>query len=560
MAFSLIIESTDNRKQNNSKHRWRITALPVSAFVCLALLLPLIALITIAVSGDIDNLKHLASTVMPKATRTTLLLMLGVGIFTSAVGFLTAWVIAFYDFPGRKIFEWALMLPLAVPTYISAYAFVEFFSFTGPIQTGVRGLGGFSSSRDYWFPEIRSLTGTVLVLGVVLYPYVYLSVLSLFRFQGNTIPDSARTLGAGPLKTLAKITLPLARPAIILGVALALMETINDIGAVEHLGTNTLTFSIFSVWLNQGDLPGAAQIALLLLMIVLVLIFVERWSRGRRRFEDLRGITSRKNIDRKTLTGGYTISAFVGCLVPIAMGFGIPVFILGDYAIVRMEEFIDPVLLSAAFSSICFALIASVLATLCGLVLAYSLRMRPSMQNGFFVRLASSGYAIPGTLLALGIFIPLAALDNFIDGLARSWLGFATGLLLTGSGFAMVYAYLVRFMAMAEGTLDVGLKKISANIDMAARSLGRSKHQTLYTVLLPVLRPAILTSLLLVFVEVIKELSATIVLRPFGVNTLATHVYDFASRSLIEEAAPACLLIILAGMVPVAILLKASQR
>ena len=195
-----------------------------------------------------------------------------------------------------------------------------------------------------------------------------------------------------------------------------------------------------------------------------------------------------------------------------------------------------------------------------GLVLAYSLRMRPSLQNGFFVRLASSGYAIPGTLLALGIFIPLAALDNFVDGLARSWLGLATGLLLTGSGFAMVYAYLVRFMAMAEGTLDVGLKKISGNIDMAARSLGRSKRQTLYSVLLPVLRPAILTSVLLVFVEVIKELSATIVLRPFGVNTLATHVYDFASRSLIEEAAPACLLIILAGMVPVAILLKASQR
>ncbi len=530
----------------------------LTGLIAAILMMPVAALAVIAFTGDIESFRHITQNVLPHASLTTGYLLVGVGLFVAICGTTTAWLVSYYDFPGRGALEWALMLPLAVPTYISAYAFVEFFSFTGPLQSIVRSVGGFDSPRDYWFPEIRSLSGTIFVMGLVLYPYVYLSVRTLFHFQGNTIVDSARTLGASRWRLLLRIIVPTARPAIILGIALALMETINDIGAVEYLGTRTLTFSIFSVWLNQNDLAGAAQIALFLLAIVIGLLLLERASRRGRRFHDL--LAGRKSgvVVRAELSGFSAIAASIACLIPVLAGFGIPVSVLGGYALSHFRLSEAAPLVEALMTSVLLAGIAAVLAVLIGLFLAYAVRVCARKSVDALVKAASSGYAVPGTLLALGIFLPLAMFDNFVDGISRSMFGFSTGLMITGSGAAIIYAYLVRFMAMAEGTLDSGFKKVSPNIDMAARSLGSTIRGTLRFVLLPIMRPAMAAAALLVFVESIKELSATIMLRPFGVNTLATYVYDFASRAQVEEAAVGCLLIVAAGIIPVAILQKAS--
>ena len=530
----------------------------VAILIALILLMPVAALTVIALNGELESFDHLYRTVLPRASWVTIKLLVGVGLVVASIGTVTAWLVAYYNFPGRRLLEWALMLPLAVPTYISAYAFVEFLSFTGPLQSVLRKIGGFQSAQDYWFPDIRSVWGTVLVMGLVLYPYVYLSVRTLFRYQSISMIDSARILGAGRLKLLVKVAFPLARPAIILGVALALMETINDIGAVEFMGTRTLTFSIFSVWLNQNDLAGAAQIALVLLLFVVVLMIAERISRRGRRFHDLISSKTIQPAERQTLTGLAALFASVSCAMPILLGFGIPVSVLGGYAVRRLEFGLDPSLYEALFTSVLLAGSAAVLAVLLGLILVFAARAGNNPAIAAVVRAASSGYAIPGTIIALGIFLPLAMFDNFIDGLMRSSFGISTGLLITGSGATIVYAYIVRFMAMSEGTLDVGLKKISPSVDMAARSLGRSQRQAYVFVLLPIMKPILLAAGLLVFIDSLKELSATIMLRPFGVQTLSTHVYDFASRGLVEDASVGCILIIVAGIVPVIILQRSK--
>ncbi len=522
--------------------------------------MPIIALFFIAFGGNFESFSHIATTVMPSATLTTFWLLLGVGLLTATIGTLTAWLVAFYEFPMRGVVQWMLMLPLAVPTYISAYAFVEFFSYTGEIQSFIRTIGGFQSPRDYWFPVLRSIGGTVLVMGLVLFPYVYLSVRTMFQFQGSNILDSARVLGATRGRLFFKVILPLVRPAIILGVTLALMETLNDIGAVEHMGIQTLTFSIFSVWLNQSDLAGAAQIALFLLLIVVGLIWLENWSRGGRKFHEAKAMASKTKIIRKQLSGIKQYIAFIFCILPVALGFGVPVYVLGKYAVSNFDGGYSSQLIEAFFTSISFGIIAAIIAVIIALFLTYADRISNTQIIKYSVRLSSLGYAVPGTLIALGIFLPLATFDNQLDGLLRSTVGVSSGLLLTGSGAALIFAYVVRFMAMATGSLANGFTKLSPNIDMAGRSLGRSRGQVLKSILLPILRPAIIGAGLLVFIEVIKELSATIMLRQFGVNTLSTHVYDFASQARVEDAAIGCLLIIAAGTIPVVLLLRVGER
>ncbi|MEM9277056.1 MAG: iron ABC transporter permease [Pseudomonadota bacterium] len=524
-------------------------AIAFALFLCL----PIITLAALAFSGDFESFRHVATNVMPTAGVTTLMLMLGVGLFTAIIGNATAWLVTYFDFPLRKTLQWALMLPLAVPTYISAYTFVEFFSYTGPLQEAVRAIGNYQSSREYWFPEIRSLWGTVFVLGIVLYPYVYLSVRTLFLLQGTNIPDSARMLGANRMRILFRVTIPLARPAIILGVTLALMETINDIGAVEYLGTNTLTFSVFSVWLNQNDLAGASQIAIFLLAIVFVLIFLEYLSRGARRYHELRTSSGRK-VYPKLLTGGASLAAMFLVTLPVILGFGIPVFVLSEFAIKDIDELFSAVIIEAFTTTIVLAGIASLLAVIGGLLLSYAIRINSRKITTVAVRMATLGYAVPGTLIAIGVFIPFAWFDNTLDGWLRQYAGTSTGLLLTGSGAALVFAYVVRFMAMAEGNLENGFSKLSPNLDIAARSLGRNRWGVLREALIPIMKPAIAGAALLVFVDVVKELSATILLRPFGMNTLATHVYDFASQGRVEDGALGCLLIICAGILPVILL------
>lgn len=523
-------------------------------------LMPILAIAWLAVSGGGADWPHLMQNVVPRATIRTLLLIGLTGAATAVVGILTAWLVASCEFPLRRLLSAALVLPLAIPAYLAAYAFGELLTFTGPVQGLIRAIFGFKTSRDYWFPDIRSLGGAVLVLSSVLYPYIYLACRSMFLMQGRAAADVARTLGAGPLKVFFRIQIPMARPAIMIGLTLVAMETLNDIGAVEFLGVQTLTFSIFDTWLNRGSLAGAAQIACIMLVFVIGLMMIERAARRRQRFSSQKTTSAVHDAVRLPLSGWKKWAATIACLLPVLSGFVVPFLILGNYALKRLDQFIEPRLLNALFHSMLVSGATALFTVLLGFVLAYAARTGRSRFTDTAGRLASFGYGVPGTVLAIGVLFPLAALDNLVDASFRSTFGISTGLMMTGTGFAIIYACTVRFLTMAEGTLEAGFQKLSPHLDMAARALGRTGGQTLRTVLLPMMRPAVLTAALLVFIETMKELSATIMLRPFNFNTLATLVYEDASRAKVEDASVAAMIIVVAGMIPVILVSRSMER
>lgn len=538
------------RRAMGSERLFLLAAIALGVLVTL----PVLSLPVIALSGTADNWSHLARTVLPRAAGTTLMLMAGVGLATATVGTLTAWLVTSFRFPGRRIFAWALVLPLAVPTYIAAYCFNELLHYVGPVQSGLRSLFGWTARSDYWFPDIRSPGGAVLVLSSVLYPYVFLTVRLVLLMQGRKASDVARTLGAGRLRILLTVLLPMARPAIAVGVALVLMETVNDIGAVEFLGVQTLTFAVYATWLNRGDLAGATQIALLMLAVIFALLWAERFARRRQRFSTARADTVRAGADRLRGLKGW--AAALACLLPILAGFGVPFAILGSYAWRRPDDFADPQLWRALQNTVAVAGATALLTVAIGFLVAYGIRLSNARPLRLLSRLAAFGYAVPGTILAMGILVPFAAFDNALDARMREWFGVSTGLLLSGSGFAIVFACTARFMAMGHGSLDNGFAKLSPHLDMASRALGHGPGGTLRRVLLPLMRPALLTALLLVFVEAAKELSATILLRPFDFDTLATFVYAQASRAAFEDGAIAALLIVATGILPVIVLTR----
>lgn len=526
----------------------------------IVVLMPILSIAWLAISGGSADWPHLIENVVPRATGRTLLLVLFTCTASAIIGILTAWLVATYEFPLRRILSAALVLPLAIPAYLSAYAFGELLTFAGPVQGLIRALFGFQTSRDYWFPDVRSLGGAVLVLSSVLYPYVYLACRSMFLMQGRAAADVARTLGAGPLRVFFRVQLPMARPAIMIGLTLVAMETLNDIGAVEFLGVQTLTFSIFNTWLNRGSLAGAAQIACVMLVFVIALMMVERAARRRQRFASQKTTAAVHDVARLKLSGWKKWAATAACFLPILSGFAVPFLVLGDYALRRLDQFLAPRLLSALANSVLVSGLTALATVLLGFVLAYAARSGRSRITDIAARLASFGYGVPGTVLAIGVLFPIAALDNAIDAQMRALFGISTGLLMSGTGFAIVYACTVRFLTMAEGTLEAGFQKLSPHLDMAARALGRTSGQTLRSVLLPMMRPAVLTAALLVFIETMKELSATIMLRPFNFNTLATLVYEDASRARVEDASVAAMIIVIAGMVPVILVSRSLER
>jgi len=517
--------------------------------------MPFAALIWIALRSQAESWPHLITTVLPGATVTTLTLMAGVGVSTAVIGVVTAWLVTMCRFPGRRLLEVGLVLPLAVPVYISAYSYLEILDFAGPVHTGLRALSGWSSRRDYWFPEVRSLPGAAFCMSAVLFPYVYLTVRVLFLTQSARIIDVARTLGATPLKLFFRIALPLARPAVAVGVSLALMETINDIGAVEFFGVRTLTFAIYQTWLNRSDLAGAAQLALVLLLVVFALIATERAARGGQRYGAPGG---RHPVAQFHLRGWRAALAFTACFLPVLFGFLLPGWLMADYASRRLDQFADPALHAALANSLIVAAAAAALAVLAALVLVYAARLSRSATVAAFGRFAATGYAVPGTVLAVGILYPLAGLDNLLDAGARALFGIGTGLVITGSGGAVVYACVVRFLAMAHGTLEAGTARITEHLDMAARTLGRRPRQVLLEIHLPLLGRALAAAALLVFVDSMKELSATLLLRPFDFETLATFIFSKASRGFFEDAATASLAIVAAGILPLVLLLGAG--
>ncbi len=536
----------------------RLTWMAVAAATFVAM--PIVAIGWIALSGGDDSWRHVMTTIVPRAAGRTVELLLLTGLVSALFGIVTAWLVTTFDFPLRRLLSIVLVLPLAIPSYLAAYAFGEFFDFTGPLQSGYRALFGFQTSRDYWFPDIRSMGGAVLVLSSVLYPYIYLACRATFLMQGRAAADVARTLGAGPLKVFLRIQVPMARPAIMVGLTLVMMETMNDIGAVEFLGINTLTFSVYYTWLNRGSLAGAAQIACVMLVVVALLILLERTARRSQKYASNKTTANTNESARPRLKGAPAVMAMALCALPVIPGFFIPVIIMGGFALRRLDAYADPRLLNALFNSLIVSSAAAVAAVVLGFLLSYAARCERSSGTILAGRIASLGYGIPGTVLAIGVLIPLAGFDNALDGYLRSHAGISTGLLLSGSGFAIIYACTVRFMTMAEGTLDAGFQKLSPHMDMVSRTLGRTQGQTLRTVLLPNMKPAMLTAALLVFIETMKELSATILLRPFNFNTLATLVYEDASRARIEDSSVAAMIIIAAGLIPTMLVSRSIER
>ncbi len=541
------------RISKTSDHFWQLAALAIAALV----LFPIGAIVWIALTPTGDVWAHLLTTVLPGSLLTTFQLMLGVGLITGVIGVGTAWLVTMCTFPGRKLLDWALLVPLAVPTYIIAFAYVEVLDYTGPVQTLIRNLFGFKTSRDYWFPEIRSLGGAIFVMAAVLYPYVYLTARASFLVQSASTLDVSRTLGASSYGLFFRVALPLARPAIAIGVSLALMECLNDIGAVTFFGVRTLTFSVYDTWLNRSSLGSAAQLALAMLMMVFLLLWLERFGRRKQRF-DTSGSSKHRPPTRFDLNAWQSAAALFLCSLPILLGFVVPGLLLADRASRRLDGILSQQFLGTVWNSFSLAALAALLTVVISVALAYALRLENRGPLKAAVRLASIGYAVPGTVLAIGILIPLATFDNFVDARMEAWFGIDTGLLLLGSGAGLVYAYVVRFLAVSYGQVEGGFGRITPHLDMASRTLGRRPGQTLVQVHLPILKPVLLSAALLSFVDCMKELPATILLRPFNFDTLATTVFEAASREAFEEAALPSLAIVLVGLLPVILLARSS--
>ena len=542
----------------SSPHQHRAIAWP-TAVVAIALLLalPVMVVVGFVLVPAGETWRHLADTVLADYVSNSLLLMLGVALGTLIGGVGTAWLTSMCRFPGRGLFEWALLLPMAMPAYIIAYTYTGMLDFAGPVQTGLRDLTGWGYG-DYWFPEVRSLPGAAVMLSLVLYPYVYLLARAAFLSQSLCVLDVSRTLGNGPWRTFFSVALPLARPAIVAGLSLALMETLADYGTVQYFGVQTFTTGIFRTWFGLDDAPAAAQLSALLLGFVFVLIALERTSRRHARYHH----TSQKQsaIRRFPLHRWRAAAAFAFCLFPLLFGFLLPAGQLAWWALTIAHLSMDADFLALVLHSVGLAAGAAVLALALALVLGYGNRLVPTRPVSLAVRLAGLGYAVPGTVIAVGVLIPFAWIDNSVDSFARDSLGFSTGLLLSGTLVALLFSYMVRFLAVSLQTVETGLGKIRPSMDEAGRSMGLEPGEVLRRIHIPMLRGSLLTALLLVFVDVLKELPATLILRPFNFNTLAVRAYELASDERLADSAPAALTIVIAGLLPVILLSRSITR
>lgn len=495
---------------------------------------------------------HLAATVLQDYILNSLWLMLLVGIGVCLIGVGTAWLVTMCRFWGSKWLEWGLLLPLAAPAYLLAYAYTSMLDYFGPVQTALRNLFGWTSVQDYWFPEIRSLWGAAVMLLLVLYPYVYLLARVAFLEQSVCTIEASRSLGCSPWQSFFTVALPLARPAIMAGLALALMETLNDLGTVEYFGINTFTTGIYRTWLGMGERAAAAQLAAFLMIFVLLLIVLERRSRSAAQYYD-----SSSSIARLTpfeLNAWQSLSALIACLLPVCLGFVIPGGYLLQLTINNLDSAFDGDFWDLAQHSFVLALITAIAAMIISLIMAYGQRLEPNLLMKTAVRIAAMGYAIPGSVIAVGVLIPVAGLDNIIDRWMRATFDISTGLLLSGTIFALIFAYLVRFLAVGFGSVESSLNKISPSLDDASRSLGYGSTSTLWKIHTPLMSGGLLTSAMLVFVDVMKELPATLVIRPFNFDTLGIRVYQYASDERLAEAAAPALAIVVVGIIPVILL------
>jgi iron(III) transport system permease protein len=519
----------------------------------LLLLIPLLSVGSSVFVADHGAWEHISSTVLPSLMANSLILAIAVALGVAVVGTCAAWLTANLDFPGRKLLEWTLILPLAIPAYVLAYTYTDVLQYAGPVQGFLRESFGWHGKQDYWFPEIRSLGGAAAMLTLALYPYVYVLARVAFLEQSAALNEAARSMGLRPLAVFARISLPLARPAIAAGVALALMETLADYGTVSYFGVPTFTTGIFNAWFSQGDRIAAAKLAVILMGFVILVMLLEHWARRRARFHQSAG----KRHVRTPLRGGKAWLATVLCATPIALGFAIPTLILLKLALTEGDVQFGARFIKLSINSFSIAAITALIAVSAALLLAYLARSSGGRIQAWLNRLVGLGYAVPGTVIAVGVLIPMIALDHFLVDTIAAVFGFKTGLLLTGGFLILIYAYLIRFLAVALQSVEAGLSKITPSMDDAARSLGSTPFEVMREVHMPLLRTSLITAGLLVFVDVMKELPATLVMRPFNFDTLAVQTYNLAMDERLAEASTAALVIVAVGLIP---LIMASRE
>jgi len=536
----------------------------LAAAAALMILLPLAAVVLLAIGGSATATPtgawaHLVETGLATYTLNSLGLILMVGVGVIAVGVGAAWLTALCEFPGRQWLQAALVLPLALPGYVIAYAYTDFLQFAGPVQSGLRDLVGVDGAgwkaAGYWFPQVRTLPGAALMFVLVLYPYVYLPARAAFAVGGANLTEAARSLGLGPWAAFARVALPLARPAIAGGCALALMETLADYGAVAHFGVDTFTTGIYKAWFGLGDKGAAARLACLLLGFTLVLVSIERASRGRARFVTTSTRTAHAAF---RFRGWRGMAAACAAALPVLLGFALPVAILLRLACREALVLEWGRFLTLVGNSLKVGLLAAAVAVAVALLIAYSARLDRRMQG--LGRVAALGYAVPGAVIAVGVLVPLAGFDNWLDALMRQTFGVSTGLLVTGSVAALVFAYVVRFLAVAMNNIEAGLARVTPSMDDAARAMGLGAGATLLRVHAPLIARSLFIAALLVFVDALKELPATLAVRPFNFDTLATHAHTLAKDERLGEAALPCLAIVLVSLAPVLLVSRALGR
>ncbi|WP_245217067.1 ABC transporter permease [Neoroseomonas nitratireducens] len=527
-----------------------------SLVVAAAIAAPLLAVVVTATTRPGASFLHIATTTLPEMLRNSALMALLVALMAGSAGAISAWLVATCAFRGRRVLEVALLLPLAMPAYLNGYVYTWLLDVAGPAQQAFRDLTGLRYG-EYWAPEIRSLPGAALMLAMVLYPYVYLLCRAAFLQQSVCLLEASRTLGHGLPRTFLHVALPLARPALAAGIALALMETLADFGTVHHFGVRTFTTGIYEAWFGMDDRGAAAQLSVALLGCVGLLLALEHVTRGGRRFHAT--TTRHPPLRPVELRGWKEAAAILACAMPVVLGFALPAGALAWLAATSGDALDRSRFLPFAVNSLMLSGITALLAVLIAGMMAWAARMHPSPLRAAANRIAGLGYALPGSVIAVGTLVPFGLFDNAFDAWMRERFGVSTGLLLSGTMVALVFAYLVRFLAVALSAVESGLARLKPSYVAAARVLGRTPGQAVREVELPLARGALLTAAVLVFVDTMKELPATLIVRPFDLDTLAVRIYNLASDERLAEASTAALLIVIVGLLPVAALTRAMR-
>lgn len=539
--------------RRRSTPAWAWASILVAALIAA----PLASVLVTALAPGGESWLHLSRTELPDLLANSVLLAVLVGVMAASMGAVSAWLVAACAFRGRAVLEVALLLPLAMPAYVCGYAYVWLLDVAGPVQSTLRSATGLAWG-EYWFPEIRSLPGAALMLAAVLYPYVYLLCRGAFLTQSVCLLEASRTLGHGLPRTFLHVALPMARPALAGGVALALMETLADFGTVQHFAVRTFTTGIYDAWFGLSDRPAAAQLAACLMGLVALLLLLERVTRGGRRYHPT--TTRHPPLRPVVLRGWKEAAAILACTVPVLLGFAIPAGTLFWLMVEVGNPFEAQRVLPYALNSLTLAGLTAVLAVLLAGLLAWAQRLHPAPLRAAANRVASLGYAVPGSVIAVGALVPFAIFDNALDAWMRARFGISTGLLLSGTIAALVFAYLVRFLGVALSSVESGLTRIRPTLFSAARVLGRTPGQAVREVELPLARGALLTAGVLVFVDTMKELPATLIVRPFDFDTLAVRVHNLASDERLAEASTSALLIVVVGLLPVVALVRAMRK